>query len=71
MRFWLPVAGVALLVVAYAYFYALSSVESQGAAPIGLANVFGLAAVIVGLFVAAMLFRRGAPAERTPDSRNP
>ncbi len=71
LRLWLPVAGVALLVVAYAYFYALSSVETQGSASIGLANVVGLAAGVVGLIVAGMLFKRGTPGDRTPDSRNP
>ena len=70
LRLWLPLAGVALLVIAYAYFYALSAVESQGSASIGLANVVGLMAVIVGLIVAGMLFRRRAPAG-TPDPRNP
>ena len=71
MKIWLPVAGVALLVVAYAYFYELSAVEAQGSASIGLANVVGLAAVITGLIVAGMLFRRGGPADRAMDSRNP
>jgi hypothetical protein len=71
MKPWLPIAGVALLVVAYAYFYELSAVETQGSASIGLANVAGLAAVIVGLIVAGMLFRRGASGAGTPDPRNP
>ena len=70
MKLWLPVAALLLFIVAYAYFYALSAVETQGSASIGLANVVGLMAVIVGLIVAGMLFRRRAPAG-TPDSRNP
>ena len=61
MRLWLPLACVALLVVAYVYFYELGAVESQGSASIGLANAVGLAAVIVGLIAAGMLFRRKAP----------
>jgi hypothetical protein len=71
LKLWVPVAAVALLLVAYAYFYELSATEAQGSASIGLANVVGLAAVIVGLIVAGMVFRRGTPADRSPDPRNP
>lgn len=71
MKLWIPIAGVALLVIAYAYFYELSSVETQGSASVGLANVVGLAAVVVGLIVAGMLFRRGTPAGRAPGAGNP
>jgi len=71
LRLWLPIAGVALLVIAYAYFYELSSVEAQGSASIGIANVVGLVVVVVGLVVAGVLFRRRAPPGGTSDSRNP
>lgn len=64
-------AFAALLAVAYAYFYALGSAEGQGSASIGLANMVGLLAVVVGLVVAGMVFSRRAPAGGTPDSRNP
>jgi hypothetical protein len=66
MKLWLPIAGAALFVVAYVYFYELSAAEAQGSASIGLANVAGLVAVVVGLVAAGMVMRRGPPNEKTP-----
>lgn len=71
MKLWIPVAGLTLLVVAYVYFYELSAAEAQGSASIGLANVAGLVAVVVGLVAAGMVMRRGSSHEKTSDPRNP
>lgn len=71
LRLWLPVAGITLVVVAYAFFYALDVTETQGSTSIGLANAAGLVAVIVGLIAAVLIMRRGAPPIDSPDSRNP
>ena len=71
MKVWIPVAGLTLLVAAYVYFYELSAAEAQGSASIGLANVAGLLAVVVGLLAAGMIMRRGSTHENTSDSRNP
>ncbi len=61
MKLWVPVALGGLIVFAYAFFYVLSSVETQGATSIGLANSVGLVAVFIGLIAAGLLFRRATP----------
>lgn len=71
MRFWLPVAAGALVLLAYALFYALGAAESQGSASLGLANAAGLAAVLVGLLAAGFIFRRGGPPPETSEPGNP
>ncbi len=61
MKLWVPVALGSVIVLAYAFFYALSSTESEGATSIGLANTIGLVAVLLGLVAAGLLLRRAAP----------
>ncbi len=61
MKFWVPVVLVGVIVLAYAFFYVLSSTESQGATSFGLANSVGLAVVFVGLVAAGVILRRATP----------
>ncbi len=61
MKLWVPVALGGLIVFAYAFFYVLSSVDTQGATSIELANSVGLVAVFIGLIAAGLLFRRATP----------
>ena len=71
MKLRIPVAAIVLLLAVYLLFYGISATENQGSTAIGLANAAGFAAVFLGLVVAALIFRRGGTAEKTPDSRNP
>ena len=50
-----------MIVAAYALFYALSTVESQGATSIGIANSIGLVGVLVALIGAGFILRRATP----------
>ncbi len=61
MKFWAPVTLAGVLVLAYAFFYILSSYETQGAASLGLVNSIGLAVVFVGLIAAGVILRRASP----------
>ncbi|MDV3277308.1 MAG: hypothetical protein LYZ69_02430 [Nitrososphaerales archaeon] len=61
MRLWIPLAMVAVIVVAYAFFYVLGSLEQQGATSFGLANTVGLLAVVIGVIAAGMILRRATP----------
>lgn len=51
-------AFAAVVLLAYALFFALDSLESQGADALGLANTIGLATVVVGVVVAGIILRR-------------
>jgi len=70
LKLWAPVAAVALVIVAYLFFYELSAAETQGSASLGLANAAGLFAVLLGLIAAGFILRRGAP-PTNPESGNP
>jgi hypothetical protein len=61
MRRWLPLAIGGLIVLAYAFFYALNELGSQGASSFGFANSVGLIAVVVGLIAAGFLMKRASP----------
>ena len=61
MKLWIPIAVVAVLVLAYALFYTMSSTGTQGATSLGLANSVGLVAVLVGVVAAGLLLRRASP----------
>ncbi len=61
MKLWIPVALGGLIVGAYAFFFVLSSAETQGASSIGLAKSVGLVAVFLGLIVAGLMARRAVP----------
>jgi len=50
-----------LIVLAYAFFYALTQAETEGANSFGLTNSVGLAAVFVGLIAAGFILRRATP----------
>ena len=71
MRLWVPVALLALVVVAYAFFYELDAAESQGSSSLWLTNAAGLAAVFIGIVAAGFLLRRGAQPSETSEPRNP
>ena len=60
MRLWVPVAFAAVVVLAYLLFFALDSLEGQGANALGLANTIGLVTVAIGIVVAFLIFRRGS-----------
>ncbi|MDG6901574.1 MAG: hypothetical protein JRM80_06390 [Nitrososphaerota archaeon] len=70
MKIWLPVAVGGLIVAAYFIFYMISATESSGSTSLGLANAVGLFAVLVGLFGAGLILRRGAPPAETRESSN-
>lgn len=61
MKRWIPVALGGVIVLAYAFFYALTSVETQGATSIGVANSIGLVVVLIGLVSAGLLLKRATP----------
>lgn len=61
MRLWIPVAIGGMIVAAYAFFYALSATESQGATSFGIANSVGLVGVFVALIAAGLIMRRATP----------
>jgi len=61
MKLWIPVAVAAVLILAYVFFYAMSSTEAQGATSLGVANFVGLVAVVVGVVAAGLLLRRASP----------
>ncbi|MDG6903158.1 MAG: hypothetical protein JRM80_14530 [Nitrososphaerota archaeon] len=61
MKLWIPAAVCCMIVAAYALFYALSTVESQGATSIGIANSIGLVGVLVALIGAGFILRRATP----------
>jgi hypothetical protein len=63
MKLWIPVALGGVIVLAYAFFYALSSSEAQGATSVGLANSIGLVAVLLGLIGAGLILRRATPSK--------
>ena len=58
MKVWVPIAFAAVVVIAYFLFFALDSLESQGANAFGLANTIGLITVVVGILVAGTILRR-------------
>ncbi len=61
MRLWVPVAVGGVIFLAYAFFYTLSTTETEGTTSIGIANSIGLVAVLLGLLAAGLLLRRAAP----------
>lgn len=61
LRTWIPVVVGGMIVIAYAFFYALSAAESQGAASFGIANSIGLVGVFVALIAAGFILRRATP----------
>ena len=71
MKLWLPAAGIAMVIVAYAFFYELGAAETAGSSSLSLANAAGLVAVLVGLLVAGFILRRGSPPPETSSPRNP
>ena len=61
MKLWIPIAVCALIVIAYAFFYALSVTEPQGAASFDLTNSVGLVVVLVGVIAEGFVIRRANP----------
>ncbi len=59
MKFWQAGVLVALVIVGYFVFGALSS--SKGLLSLGVANVAGLGVVILGVVAAGLMFRRATP----------
>lgn len=58
MKLWIPVAVCAVIVIAYAFFYALGATEPQGATSYDITNSVGLIVVIVGVVAAGLVIRR-------------
>ena len=54
----IPMAVGALVILAYAFFYALSATESEGATSFSIANSVGLVVVFVGVIAAGFVIRR-------------
>lgn len=71
MKAWAPVTAIALVAVAYVFFYELSATEAQDSSSLGLANAAGLLAVLLGLVVAGFILRRGRPPPNPPGPSNP
>ena len=61
MKLWIPAVIAVMAIVAYAFFYAMSSAEARGAASLGIANSVGLFGVVVALFAAGFILRRATP----------
>jgi uncharacterized membrane protein len=63
MKLWIPIAVGALIVLTYAFFYALSVTEPQGGTSFDLANSVGLVVVLVGVIAAGFVIRRANPSK--------
>jgi len=61
MNLWIPVAVGSLIIVAYAFFYALNATEPQGATSFSVANSVGLVVVLLGVIAAGFVIRRANP----------
>jgi uncharacterized membrane protein len=61
LKLWVPIVVGGVILLAYAFFYALDVTESQGATSFDLANSLGLVVVLVGVIAAGFVLRRGAP----------
>lgn len=61
VRRWIPAAAVAIVVMTYALFYAVTALESQGASSFELVNTVGLLAVVFGVLAAAAILGRARP----------
>jgi uncharacterized membrane protein len=61
MKLLIPIIVGGVILLAYAFFYALNLTESQGATSFDLANSVGLVLVLVGLIAAGFVLRRAAP----------
>lgn len=58
MKTWVLAAIAAVVALAYLLFYALDSMEGQGASALGLANAVGLVTVAIGIVVAFVILGR-------------
>ncbi len=63
MKFWIPVAVIAVIAISYALFYFLSTDSALGSSPFGLVNIVGLGSVFIGLVAAGLLIKRARPHE--------
>jgi hypothetical protein len=63
MKLWIPIAVGALVVLTYAFFYALSVTEPQGGTSFDLTNSVGLVVVLVGVIAAGFVIRRANPSK--------
>ena len=63
MKLWIPIAVGALIVLTYAFFYALSVTEPRGGTSFDLANSVGLVVVLVGVIAAGFVIRRANPSK--------
>jgi hypothetical protein len=61
VRSWIPIALIAVAVLAIILFYSLGSMEQQGSSSIGLINIIGVMTVIVGVLAAGLVLRRASP----------
>jgi len=61
MKLWVLAAFGAIVMIAYALFYYLSSAGNSGGNSVGLVNSVGLASVVVGVLVAGLIMRRATP----------
>jgi uncharacterized membrane protein len=61
MKLWIPIAVGCIILLAYAFFYALDATETQGATSLDLANSVGLVVVLVGVIAAGFVLRRASP----------
>jgi hypothetical protein len=58
LKLWVPAALLVVVAVALAYFYFLALGNAGKGSGLGLANVIGLAGVVVGLVAAGVVMRR-------------
>ena len=54
-----------MFVAVYLLSYGIGATENQGSTSMGLVNAAGFAAVVIGLVVAGLILRRGAPEQKT------
>ena len=61
MKVWVPVAIIVLLGAIYGLFYFLTATENSGAMSIGVVNLVGLVAVVMGIIAAIIIMTRATP----------
>ncbi len=61
MKVWIPVVLGGTIMLAYAFFYALSATEPDGTTSFTLANSVGLVVVLIGVIAAGLFIRRANP----------
>lgn len=61
LRRWIPVSLIAAVILAYAIFLVIGTLEQQGASSLSFINLVGFILVILGVIAAGAILRRASP----------